>query len=89
MEKKIKESLEKKLWIHVTTGSQKQKVRKSKTETGRLEVKLKSQPVKGKANKELKEVLSEFFGVPMNYIEILKGARSKNKLINVKYYTKK
>ena len=84
-----KESLEKRLWIHVTTGSKRQKVRKSKTEEGRLEVKLKSKPVKGQANTELKEVLSQFFGVPKEFIEIIKGARSSNKLINVKYYTKK
>jgi len=87
MEKK--ESLEKKLWIHVTTGSKTQKVRKSKTEQGRLEVKLQSRPIKGEANKELIEVLSQFFGVPKEYIEILKGLKSKNKLINVKYYSPK
>jgi len=85
----MKETLEKKLWIHVTTGSKRQRVRKSKTESGKLEVKLMSQPVKGKANKELMEVLSNFFGVPQSYIEVIKGQKSKTKLINVKYYTGK
>ena len=78
------QSLEKKIKIHVTTGAKKQGVRKGED---RLEVKLTAQPVKGEANKELKEVLSQFFGEPLNYIEILSGAKSKNKLVNVKYYT--
>lgn len=75
-------TLEKKLWIHVKTGSKQQRVKKGE---GRLEVKLKSRPVKGEANKELMEVLSNFFGVPKNYIKILKGAKSRNKLVRVTY----
>lgn len=82
MKKELKESLEKKLWIHVKAGSKQQGVKKGKD---RLDVKLKSQPVRGKANKELMEVLSNFFGVPKNYIEIIKGAKSRNKLVKVTY----
>ena len=78
------QSLEKKIKIHVTTGAKQQGVRKGED---RLEVKLTSQPIKGEANKELKKVLSLFFGVPQNYIEVVEGLRSKNKTINVKYYT--
>ena len=78
-------SLEKKISIHVTTGAKEAGVRKGEE---RLEVKLKSKPVKGEANRELKEVLSYFFGVPQNYIEIVKGAKSQNKLISVKLYDK-
>lgn len=78
-------SLEKKINIHVTTGAKEAGVRKGEE---RLEVKLKSKPVKGEANRELKEVLSYFFGVPQSYIEIVKGAKSQNKLISVKLYDK-
>ena len=78
-------TLEKKIWIHVTTNSKKQGVRRGES---RLEVKLTSRPVKGKANKELMSILSNFFGVPQTNIEIIKGIKSKNKLINVKYKIK-
>jgi hypothetical protein len=82
MKDKKEESLEKKLWIHVKPGSKHQGVKKG---AGRLEVKLKSQPVKGQANNELMEVLSGFFGVPKSYIQVIKGAKSKNKLVRVVY----
>ncbi len=78
------ESLEKTLKIHVTTNSKQTGIRKGE---GRLEIKLKSKPLKGEANKELKELLSNFFGVPINNIKIIKGLKSKNKIINVKYYS--
>ena len=68
--------------IHVTTNSKQKSIRKGE---GRLEVKLTSKPIKGEANKELKEILSEYFKVSENQIQIIKGLKSKNKLINVKY----
>lgn len=75
--------LEKRIKVHVTTGAKKQGIRKGED---RLEVKLTSQPVKGKANKELKEVLSQFVGVPIEYIEIVSGHKSRNKTVSVVYY---
>ncbi len=81
-------SLEKTIKILVKPGSGEQSIKKSKLEEDLLEVKLISRPVKGKANVELMEVLSQFFGVPKNYIFILKGARSKRKLIKVTLYKK-
>jgi len=81
LEKKLNK-LEKKLWILVTSGCKEQGVRRGED---RLEVKLIAQPVKGEANKELMQVLSQFFGVPPAYIEIVKGARTNNKLISVTY----
>lgn len=77
------ESLEKKLWINVTTGAKENSVKKG---DDCLDVRLKSRPVKGRANNELMSVLSDFFGVPKGYIDIIKGSRSKRKLINVKVY---
>ncbi|MHA1271548.1 MAG: DUF167 domain-containing protein [Candidatus Helarchaeota archaeon] len=46
-----------------------------------FEIKLKSPPLKGKANKELIEVLSEYFKVKKSKISILRGKTSKNKII--------
>ncbi len=45
-----------------------------------LEVWLKSLPIEGKANKELIELLSNYFG---KKVEIVKGFRSKRKLIKI------
>ena len=74
--------LEKKLWIKVKTGSKEQSVKKG--EQG-LEVRLKSQPIKGQANRELMQVLSDFFGVNTSKIRIIKGVKSRNKLVSVSY----
>ncbi len=86
MQKKEKKSLEKTIEVLVKPGSKEQSVKKSALEENLLEVKLLSKPVKDAANKELIEVLSQFFGVPKNYIDILKGKHSKRKLIKVMLY---
>jgi uncharacterized protein (TIGR00251 family) len=49
-----------------------------------LKVKLTSPPVGGAANRQLVEVLSDFFGVRKSGVKILKGHSSKNKVIELK-----
>lgn len=41
-------------------------------------------PVKGKANKALIEVLAGHFGVKKSQVCIVKGEKSKDKVINIK-----
>jgi uncharacterized protein (TIGR00251 family) len=48
-----------------------------------LIVKLKSPPENNKANKELIEVLSQHFKVPKTKIKIVKGIKSRIKLIKI------
>jgi uncharacterized protein (TIGR00251 family) len=48
-----------------------------------LDVRIKAQPINGKANEELIELLSEIFNVKKKDIIILKGKTSKNKLIKI------
>jgi len=48
-----------------------------------LKIKLKAPPVDGKANKALVEFLSEEFGVSKNRIRIVRGERSKNKVVEI------
>lgn len=48
-----------------------------------LNIKIKSQPVDGEANRELIDFLSEIFSVKKRDIMILKGWTSKNKLIKI------
>ena len=50
---------------------------------GSLKVKLTAAPEKGKANKQLVEVLAEHYQVSKSKIRVLKGAASKNKIVDV------
>jgi len=53
-------------------------------ETGRLKVYLTAPPVGGKANKALIEFLAEHFGVKKNQIKIVRGEKSREKVVVVK-----
>jgi uncharacterized protein (TIGR00251 family) len=48
-----------------------------------LKVKLNSPPVEGKANKELIEVLAREFKISKKDIEIIRGEKSKNKIVRL------
>lgn len=50
---------------------------------GRVKIKLKSAPEKGKANEELIELLSEYFGVPRKNIILKIGGKSKEKVVTI------
>lgn len=69
-----------KIKVKVVTNADKNKV----TTLGeKLKVYVKSSPVKGKANKELIELLSDYYNVPKTSVAILKGEKSKHKLIEI------
>lgn len=46
-------------------------------------VSLKSTPQKNKANIELIEVLSSYFNTPKSSVKILRGLKSKRKLVEI------
>lgn len=48
-----------------------------------LKVRLKSPPVDGRANEELVFLLSKEFGVGKTSVRILKGHKSKNKVVEI------
>jgi uncharacterized protein len=52
-------------------------------EDGSLKVRLAAVPEKGKANEELKELLSRAFGVTRKQVEIIAGDASQRKLVRV------
>lgn len=54
-----------------------------KQDAGVFKVYLTSPAVEGKANKALIEFLSEHYGVPRRRIEIIKGLKSRHKIINI------
>ena len=50
---------------------------------GVLKIKLTTPPVDGKANEELIKLLAKHFKVSKSSIEILKGLKSKNKIVEI------
>lgn len=56
---------------------------------GALRIKLKAPPVDGRANEALIEFLSEKWNVAKNKIRIVKGLKSKNKIIEINNEMKK
>lgn len=67
--------------VKVTTNS---KVNKAIDENGVLKVYLRSKPYKNKANEELIDFLSEYYNISKQNISIIKGLKSKNKLVSIK-----
>lgn len=54
-----------------------------KVEGDEIEVGIKSEPERGKANRELVKKLAEYFGVPVQNIRIVSGHTSRKKLVDV------
>jgi len=50
---------------------------------GSLTVKLNTAPEKGKANRELIDLLAEWFDVAKSDLEIVRGLTSRNKLVRI------
>ena len=51
-------------------------------------IKLAAQPIKGKANKELKEYLARLLGVRKGDVQIVSGEHSRTKTVKIKGITK-
>ncbi|NLZ24472.1 DUF167 domain-containing protein [Candidatus Dojkabacteria bacterium] len=67
--------------VKVTTRSRKSDV---KVSDGVYLVSLKSLPFKNKANIELINTLSSYFNVSKSSIKILRGLKSRHKLVEIK-----
>lgn len=48
-----------------------------------IEVGIKSEPERGKANRELVKKLAEHFGVPVQNVRIVSGHTSRKKLVDI------
>lgn len=51
------------------------------------EIAIKSKPEKGKANKEIIEELANFFKIKKSQITILKGHKSRHKIIQIEDFS--
>jgi len=55
-----------------------------KQEAGGVKVYLTAPPVDGKANEALISFLAEYYAIRSSRIEIIKGLKSRNKVINIR-----
>jgi uncharacterized protein (TIGR00251 family) len=55
-----------------------------KAQEGGVKVYLTAPPVDGKANEALVEFLAQHYGIRSSRIEIIKGLKSRNKVINIR-----
>lgn len=67
--------------VRAKTGSRETRV--EKIDDNHLVVAVKALPEKGRANREIIAVLSEYFGLPKSKIKITSGHTAKTKLISV------
>lgn len=69
------------IWVHVTTGAHANEVEGYKD--GKLHVRLRAVPERGRANKSLIELLAAHFSVAKSLIEIVSGTKSRNKRVRI------
>ena len=72
--------------IEVSTGSNKFEITGYDEWRDRIGIKIKSNPIKGKANKE---IINEFSKLTKRHIEIISGQKSKKKTIKIEGISKK
>lgn len=56
--------------------------------SGELKLRIKSSPAKGEANREVIAVLASHFGLPPSRVKIVRGQKSRLKLISLKVESK-
>ena len=73
--------------VHVIPNSRQASV----TTTGEdvLEVRVDETAVDGRANKRLLELLSEYYKIPKSSVTIVRGARSRDKIVDVAFENRK
>ena len=74
--------MEKIIEVNVKTNSKKERL--IEIDENLLEIHVTSQPVKGAANKDIIKMLARHFNTSKSNISIIKGLKSKNKIIKIK-----
>jgi uncharacterized protein (TIGR00251 family) len=70
-----------KIWLFVKPQSRKEKVEKLSEDEYRVSVRAAAR--EGKANEAVVELLAEHFSVPKSSIRIVRGEKSKRKLVEI------
>jgi len=68
--------------VKVFPGSKKEGILRRSEDS--FEVRVKERPERGMANRAVIELLSSYFGVPPSRIRLVKGAKSRNKIFEIK-----
>ena len=71
-----------KISIKVITNSKTSGIKEQADKS--LKVQLKAKPIKGEANEELIKLLAVYFKIPKLNVEIIKGLRGKNKIVEIR-----
>ncbi len=71
------------LKIKLRPGAKDNKIKETLAD-GTLKINLTAPPIEGRANQALVEFLSQHFRAAKSKIKIIKGLRSKNKIIEIK-----
>ena len=69
--------------LHLTVKPGSRKDELIVEQDGTIKVKIKEQPIEGKANKYLVKYLSDIFSVSKSKIEILKGENNTHKKVSI------
>ena len=69
-----------KIYVKVVTNAKKAEVAK---DNGGYRIRVTSKPEKGKANREVIELLAKYFGKSKSEIRILAGEKSRSKIIEI------
>jgi len=67
--------------VKVFPGARKNEI--IKKDEDRFEIKVKTKPKRGLANREVLEMLSFYFKVPVSKIRLIKGLRQRNKIFEI------
>ena len=68
--------------IHLTPNASKDEIN-GREDGGRFRIKVQSPPVDGAANKRLVMFLAKTAGVPKSKVRIIKGNKSRNKIVEI------
>jgi uncharacterized protein len=71
------------LLIHVRVTPNAKEARVTKLSESDFEVKVDEKAENGKANKRLLEILSIYFDIPKSRISVIKGNKSRDKVVEV------
>ena len=69
--------------INVRVSTNAKQVQVTKIDDDSYEVRIDERASEGRANNSLLEILSNHFGVPISRITIIRGAKSRDKLIEI------
>ena len=69
--------------INVRVSTNAKQVQVTKIDNDSYEVRIDERAIEGRANNRLLEILSKHFGVPKSRITIIRGAKSRDKLIEI------